>query len=120
MVRTSSTPAADRVFAAFADRTRLRLLNLLRGGERCVCILVDVLRLPQPTVSRHLAYLRRAGLVLARKDGMWVHYRLAEPATELHRRLLSCVDCCLSDVPELQRDLLRARSCCGRSAAKKG
>lgn len=110
MVRTCSSPSTDRVFGAFADRTRLRLLNLLRDGEKCVCVLVDVLRQPQPTVSRHLGHLRRAGLVQARKDGMWVHYRLAEPATELHQRLLECIECCLADVPELKRDGRRVQS----------
>lgn len=62
-----------------ADSTRLRLLALLGGGgEVCVCYLHDALRLPQPTVSRHLAVLRKRGLVSTRRDGLWVHYRLAE------------------------------------------
>jgi ArsR family transcriptional regulator len=71
------------VFRALGDATRLRLLALLAGGEVCVCHLHESLRLPQPTISRHLAYLRRAGLVETRRDGVWVHYRLArleEPA----------------------------------------
>lgn len=74
-------PGAERlaeVFKALADETRLRLLALLADGEVCVCHLHGSLRLPQPTVSRHLAYLRKAGLVAARRDGVWMHYRLAD------------------------------------------
>ncbi len=70
--------ALEDVFKALADRTRLRILGLLAAGEVCVCDLHDSLGEPQPKVSRHLAYLRRAGLVTARKDGLWVHYRRAE------------------------------------------
>ena len=70
----------ETVFKALADRTRLRILGLLSGGEICVCHIHESLDAPQPTVSRHLAYLRRAGLVAARKDGLWVHYRLADLA----------------------------------------
>ncbi|HXE04408.1 MAG TPA: metalloregulator ArsR/SmtB family transcription factor [Bryobacteraceae bacterium] len=69
-----------QLFQALADRTRLRLLNLMRGGEICVCYLVEVLGEPQPKISRHLAYLRRAGLAAARREGKWMHYRLAMPA----------------------------------------
>ena len=73
------------LFKAFADPVRLRLLNLLADGEVCVCHLHEALDLPQSTVSRHLAYLRKRGLVVGRKEGLWVHYRLAKPAGELHR-----------------------------------
>jgi ArsR family transcriptional regulator len=65
------------VFKALADRTRLRILALLGKNEVCVCHLHDSLGLPQPTVSRHLAYLRRSGLVAARRDGVWMHYRVS-------------------------------------------
>jgi len=65
------------VYRALADETRLRLLALLRDGEVCVCHLHGSLRLPQPTISRHLAYLRKSGLVAARRDGVWMHYSLA-------------------------------------------
>src|SRR5918999_1989869 len=68
------------MYGALADATRLRILGLLADGEVCVCHIHEALRLPQPTVSRHLAYLRRSGLVQARRDGLWVHYRLVEPA----------------------------------------
>ena len=103
------------MFRAFSDRTRLRILNLLRGGETCVCDLVDVIGAPQPKVSRHLAYLRRAGLVVARRDGLWQHYSLSPAKTEFHQSLLGCLACCFRSVPELERDaerLGRAGSCC--------
>ena len=69
----------ESFFQALADTTRLRLLNLLSDQELCVCHLVDVLRQPQPKVSRHLAYLRRAGIVASRREGKWMHYRIVEP-----------------------------------------
>jgi ArsR family transcriptional regulator len=103
----------DVMFRAFSDRTRLRLLNLLRGGETCVCDLVDVLGVSQPKVSRHLAYLRKAGLVVARKDGLWIHYRLAPAKSEFHKSLLNCLACCFRSVPELKKDALRL----GRAAS---
>ena len=68
-----------RFFQALGDRTRLRLLNLMRGGEICVCYLVEILGEPQPKISRHLAYLRQAGLVETRREGKWMHYRVAAP-----------------------------------------
>lgn len=95
------------MFRAFSDRTRLRLLNLLRGGETCVCDLVDVIEAPQPKVSRHLAYLRKAGLVVARKDGLWMHYSLTPAKTEFHKSLLNCLACCFRSVPELKKDTER-------------
>lgn len=99
----------DVVFRAFADRTRLRILNLLRGGEICVCDLQAVLDVPQPKVSRHLAYLRRAGLVKVRRDGLWSHYSLAPARNAFHARLLDCLACCFKDVPELADDEARVR-----------
>ena len=117
MKRAAKKPSTDTVFRAFADRTRLRILNLLRPGELCVCDLVRVLGAPQPTVSRHLAYLRRAGLVTARREGLWSHYALAPSVSPLHRKLLECLTCCLDDVPELARDMnALGRACCETSA----
>ena len=103
--------APDRLFKAFADRTRLRILRLLSGGELCVCDLEAVLRLPQPTVSRHLSTLKRAGLVADRRDGVWRRYRLASGGGPLHKRLVACVASCLDGLPELRRDAeaLKAR-----------
>src|SRR5271170_4164353 len=84
----------DRMFRAFSDRTRLRILHLLSPGELCVCHIVDVLELPQPKVSRHLAYLRRTGLVLTRKEGLWNYYRLAPAQGDFHEKLLQCLGSC--------------------------
>ena len=99
---------STRLLKAFADPVRLRLLNLLTGGaEVCVCHLHEALELPQPTVSRHLAYLRKHGLVVGRKEGLWVHYRLSKPKTSLHRALLGCVGTCLGDTEVFARDRQR-------------
>lgn len=94
----------DRIFRALSDRTRLRILHLLLPGELCVCHLVDVLDLPQPKVSRHLAYLRRAGLVIARKEGLWNYYRLVPAKSEFHQLLLQCLESCFREMPELAQD----------------
>ena len=99
----------DRMFRAFSDRTRLRILSLVRRREMCVGDLVSVLGLPQPTASRHLAYLRRAGLVNVRKQGLWCLYSLAEPRNAFHGRLLDCLSCCFDEVPELAADAERAQ-----------
>jgi ArsR family transcriptional regulator len=95
MAKVKTQPRPDRLFRALADPTRIAILRLLQeAGELCVCDLVSATRVPQPTASRHLAYLRRVGLVAARKDGLWSHYRLIEPRDPLHRRLLDCIACC--------------------------
>ncbi|HWT79834.1 MAG TPA: metalloregulator ArsR/SmtB family transcription factor, partial [Candidatus Methylomirabilis sp.] len=98
--------ASTRTLKAFADPVRLRLLNLLSGerDEVCVCHLFEALGIPQPTVSRHLAYLRKHGLVVGRKEGLWVHYRLAKPKTGLHRILLGCLGTCLGDPGVFRED----------------
>jgi len=80
-----------RRFRALSDPTRLRLLQLLLGGEQCVCDLMGVLRIPQAKTSRHLAYLKSAGLVVSRKDGLWSYYSLARPRDPVHRKLLDCL-----------------------------
>lgn len=111
MGQAGTIPDIDTVFKAFSDRTRLRIMNLLRGRkELCVCDIIDVLGLQQAKVSRHLAYLRRAGLVDTRRDGQWVYYRLSRPAGNFHKKILECLSCCLSEVPELQTDRERLRS----------
>ena len=97
----------ETLFKALADATRLRILGLLLTGEVCVCHIHESLRIPQPKASRHLAYLRRARLVAARKEGLWMHYRLARPATAFHKSLLSCLSCCFKSVPELAKDIER-------------
>jgi ArsR family transcriptional regulator len=80
MGRNARSADLTHLFAALADRTRLRLLNLMNGREVCVCYFVEILRQSQPKVSRHLAYLRRAGVVRARREGKWMHYRIERPA----------------------------------------
>lgn len=117
MKTTTNIKHVDLMFRAFSDRTRLRLLNLLSRGELCVCDLVEVLGIPQPKASRHLAYLRKAGLVIARKDGYWTHYQLTPAQDAFHAKLLDCLSCCLKDVPELAKDtralqLRLGKGCC--------
>src|ERR671938_746055 len=75
-------------FRALADRTRLRLLNLIGPDEVCVCYFVEILKTNQPKISRHLAYLRRAGIVAARREGIWMHYRIATPKDENAAKVL--------------------------------
>ena len=91
-------------------------MNLLIGGEVCVCDLCSVLDEIQPKISRHLAYLRRAGLVEVRQDGKWKHYRIKRHAQGLERTLINCVKSCLREIDVLQEDLDRLRrerrACC--------
>jgi ArsR family transcriptional regulator len=94
----------DALFKGFADPTRLRLLNALTAGELCVCDLVELLGLAQPAVSRHLAYLRRMGLVEATREWKFVHYRLAEPTNAVHRNLVACVRGCFTGIPALDAE----------------
>src|SRR5687767_12254128 len=83
--------ALEALFKALADRTRLRILGLLAAGEVCVCDIHESLGLPQPTTSRHLAYLRRAGLVTTRKEGLWVHYRLVQATDPVMEQVVESV-----------------------------
>lgn len=99
----------DLMFRAFSDPIRLRILHLVAESELCVCDLVEVLGLPQPTVSRHLSYLRKAGLVSAREERSWNFYRLTPARTTFHRKLLDCLGTCFNDVPELSKDSQRAK-----------
>jgi ArsR family transcriptional regulator, arsenate/arsenite/antimonite-responsive transcriptional repressor len=107
----------DKLFRAFADRTRLRILRLLTEGELCVCDLMSVLGSAQPHVSRHLGYLRRAGLVAGRQQGLWRYYSLVKPARGLQRRLIDCAAACLDEIDVLKKDRerlrrLRKSGCC--------
>jgi ArsR family transcriptional regulator len=115
MTVTVKTSSPDRMFRAFSDRTRLRILHLLLPGERCVCDLVRVLELPQPKISRHLAYLRKAGLVTARREGLWMHYRLTPAVSPIHRSLITCLQSCFACVPELARDSRQLKARCSPS-----
>ena len=103
----------DLFFRALADRTRLRILNLMRSDEVCVCFFVEVLKTHQPKISRHLAYLRKAGIVGARREGSWMHYRIVEPADPDAARILRDTLAWLSNDPEMQRDRERlVKVCC--------
>jgi ArsR family transcriptional regulator len=100
-------PAIDQlesVFKALADKTRLRILALLGNNEVCVCHLHDSLELPQPTVSRHLAYLRRAGLVDVRRDGIWMHYQVARSLDPTVQAVLNAAVEALTDVRTTAED----------------
>jgi len=110
MTVTAPRVSVNRIFRAFSDATRLRILSLLKRGELCVGDLVSVLGVPQPKVSRHLAYLRRAGLVEARGQGLWNFYRLAAPTSAFHGKLLECLSACFGDVPKVARDAGRAKA----------
>jgi len=98
------------IFRALSDQTRLRILNLLRGGELCVCHLVAVLGVPQPTASRHLSYLRKVGLVVVRKDGLWSHYRLSPTRGKSHKMLLACLVQCFQEDAIFSEDGAKLRS----------
>lgn len=103
----------ERFFQALGDKTRLRLLNLMGDQEICVCYFVEVLDSPQPKISRHLAYLRSAGIVAARRDGKWMHYRISVPphtgAAQILRKTLAA----LKGEKVMQADLARlAKACC--------
>jgi ArsR family transcriptional regulator len=118
MKNAAKTFDMEMLFRALADRTRLRLLNLMGNDEVCVCYFVEVLRTPQPKISRHLAYLRRAGVVGARRDGKWMHYRLIEPADSQAAQLLQNVRNWLSTNTAMQRDRSRLiKVCCAKPPA---
>ncbi len=120
--------APDQLFKAFSDATRLRLLNLLTQREHCVCEFQSILRVPQPRISRHLAYLRRAGLVRTRRVGKMIFYALAPAANPVHASLLRCLRGCFTGIGFLQQDIRRDRrvapiipACCpgGQPATRK-
>lgn len=105
----------EMVFAALADRTRLQLLNLMSDGEVCVCFFVEVLSQPQPKISRHLGFLRHAGLVTARREGKWMHYSIAMPDNSTARRVFKQTLDALRSDPDMQRDRSAlAKACCSR------
>ena len=111
-VNANMTARLDLLFQALADRTRLRLLHLLAQGEICVCYFVEIFDEPQPKISRHLAYLRRAGIVETRRDGKWMHYRLAALSDASAARVLASTLSELENDREMQRDLKALRSAC--------
>ncbi len=105
----------ERLFKALADETRLRILGLLLTGEVCVCEIHETLKIPQPKASRHLAYLRRSGLVGTRRDGLWVHYRLADLSDPVLGAIGESVRHALTHVDVVHRDAERLKKrtgCC--------
>ena len=105
----------ERLFQALSDVTRLRILGLLLTGEVCVCHIHESLKVSQPKASRHLAYLRRAGLVDTRRDGLWIYYRLADSSDPVVAAVKQAVAHALGHMPGVQRDaqrLQRRNGCC--------
>jgi ArsR family transcriptional regulator, arsenate/arsenite/antimonite-responsive transcriptional repressor len=114
MVREKKSAALDQLFRALGDPTRLRLLNLMADQEVCVCYFIEVLKAPQPKISRHLAYLRRAGIVSARREGKWMHYKLKFPQDRHAASILRTTIEALRQDLVIQQDWERLnRACCG-------
>ena len=112
-VSRSSKSDLTPLFAALADRTRLRLLNLMNGREVCVCYFVEILRQSQPKISRHLAYMRRAGIVSARREGKWMHYSIELPSNPGTLAILEAALASFSSDRQMQSDLARlTKACC--------
>ena len=113
MIHGSKSTSLAGLFAALADATRLRLLNLMDGREVCVCYFVEILRQGQPKISRHLAYLRKAGIVSARREGKWMHYRILPQADEAAASILTAVLASLRGDRQMQGDRAKLeRACC--------
>ena len=113
----------ERLFRALADSTRLRILGLLLTGEVCVCHIHETLKIPQPKASRHLAYLRRAGLVETRRDGLWIHYRLAQFPDPVLEAIADAVRHSLTHVEQVRHDagrLGKKTGCCLPAPAHAG
>lgn len=104
---------AEQFFLALGDKTRLRLLNLMGSQEICVCYFVEILGQPQPKISRHLAYLRNAGIVTARREGKWMHYRIVMPPDPGAARILKEILAWMNEEKSMQSDRARLmRACC--------
>jgi len=102
----------EAFFLAMADKTRLRLLNLMRDGEICVCFFTEILGESQPKISRHLAYLRNAGVVDARRDGKWMHYSIRRPADPSAAEVLDKILDWAGELADLQRERERYSEIC--------
>ncbi len=107
--RTFCVDKPNQLFKAFSDETRLRILNLLAQRDHCVCEFQSILRVPQPTISRHLAYLRRSGLVDVERHGKMIVYSLAKENSPVHAALVRCVRGCFQEIDFLKRDIERAK-----------
>lgn len=116
MLKLASTPP-DRVFRALSDRTRLRLVHLLQREQLCVCDLTSILRIPQPKASRHLAYLRKAGLVRVERRGAWSYYSMVDPLDDAHAKLLEYLRTYFAVTPQFERDARRAGARSDKRAA---
>lgn len=116
-MKTEKSFNYELFFAALADRTRLRLLNLMRDGEVCVCFFAETLGTNNPKISRHLAYLKRAKLVKGRRDGKWMHYRISEPENEKMRKIFQEIMEVIKDDEEMQFDRERLINVCCAPAA---
>ena len=113
MAAKSSQFDMERFFQALGDRTRLRLLNLMGDQEICVCYFVEILGQGQPKISRHLAYLRRAGIVQARREGKWMHYRIVMPLNASAAQVLRQTLAWLREDRAMQADRARlSKACC--------
>jgi len=109
---TSRIDGLQDLMMALADTTRLRLLSMMRSREICVCFFTAVIDAPQPTISRHLAYLRGKGLVEARREGKWMHYRLVRPRDKALAEALDQVLTAASTDPQVQADAKRLKAAC--------
>lgn len=112
MVKKQNAFDRELFFRALADPTRLRIINLLGDQEVCVCFFVEILKTNQPKISRHLAYLRRAGIVAARREGIWMHYRISTPGDENAARVLNDVREWLAKDALMEQDLKRLNKIC--------
>lgn len=113
MANRRATASLHLLFRTLADPTRLRLLNLIADREICVCYFVEILRMSQPKISRHLAYLRKAGIASARREGKWMHYRMVMPKDEVAAGILRETLRHLREKPEMKRDVSRlGLACC--------
>jgi ArsR family transcriptional regulator, arsenate/arsenite/antimonite-responsive transcriptional repressor len=103
----------ESMLRALGERVRLRILNLIGDTELCVCFFVQALQLPQPTISRHLAYLRREGVVAARREGLWMHYRVVVPSDPHVAKVWRSTMEWAAEQPEMKRDRSRlTQACC--------
>jgi ArsR family transcriptional regulator, arsenate/arsenite/antimonite-responsive transcriptional repressor len=102
--QSAAVDELEDLFKALADKTRLRILALLGNNEVCVCHIHDTLGLPQPTVSRHLAYLRKSGLVETRRDGVWMHYQLSRSLSPVIQGVLVTAVDAMSELPATTQD----------------
>lgn len=113
VVQVKNTYNMEQFFRALADRTRLRIINLIGDDEVCVCFLVEILKLSQPNISQHLAYLRRAGIIAARREGKWMHYRIIKPSNLHAASVLGEVRNWIAQDKEMQQDRKRlVKFCC--------